>query len=175
MKTEFIMHKKLIWVILAGILVFLAGVAQARVSALTVAVDGMACPFCAFGVEKKLKTVKGMESVAVDMKTGTASLTAGPAESIHFQEVPKAIKEAGFTAGVMKITISGTINKESDGSFVLIFDGPSLPLIVENNDLTAPLNNYAESGKSAVLNGTLIKKGNKAWSLTPESITAAIP
>ena len=52
------MHKKRILIILAGILILLTGVAQARVSALTVAVDGMACPFCAFGVEKKLKTVK---------------------------------------------------------------------------------------------------------------------
>ena len=169
------MHKKRILIILAGILILLTGVAQARVSALTVAVDGMACPFCAFGVEKKLKTVNGMESVSVDMKAGTASLTARPAESIHFQEVPKAIKEAGFTAGVINITISGTINKEYDGSFVLVFDGPPLPLSVDNSDMAAQLNNYAASGKSVVLDGTLNKKRNKAWSLTPKSIAETTP
>jgi hypothetical protein len=41
--------------------------------------------------------------------------------------------------------------------------------------MTAQLNNYAESGKSVVLDGTLNKKGNKAWSLTPKSIAEVTP
>lgn len=164
------MYKNLIFVILAGILIFLPGVAQARVSGMTVAVDGMACPFCAYGVEKRLKTVNGVATVAVDMKTGTAKLVAKPKVSIHYQEVPEAIKEAGFTAGAMKITVSGTVKMEKNSSFFILFDGPSLLLEPGNNKMTARFRDLAGSGKSVVLRGVLNRQTAENWSLTPESI-----
>ena len=164
------MHKKLILVILAGILIFLTGVAQARVSGMTVAVDGMACPFCAYGVEKRLKTVNGVATVAVDMKTGTAKLAAKSKVSIHYQEVPKAIKDAGFTAGAMKITVNGTVETENKSSFFILFDGPSLLLEPGDSKMAARLRDLAGSGKSVVLHGVLNRQTAKNWSVTPESI-----
>ncbi len=46
------------------LLAFAAGT-QAQVTSLTVSVDGLACPFCAYGVEKKLKRVEGVKSIDV--------------------------------------------------------------------------------------------------------------
>lgn len=168
------MHKKFVFVIVAGIFIFLTALAQARVSNMTVAVDGMACPFCAFGVEKRLKKVKGVATVAVDMKTGTADLLAKPKISIHYQEVPKAIKEAGFTAGAMTITVNGIV-EQKNSSFFIQFDGPSLVLEPGNTKTATQLNDLAVSGKSVVLHGVLTRQTATNWSLTPELIGEAAP
>ena len=165
------MHKVFLFAILTGTCVFMAGIALAQVSALTVAVDGMACPFCAFGVEKRLKTVKGVAAVAVNMQAGTASLKAGEGESIHFHEVPNAVKDAGFTAGTMRITASGVI-EESDTGLVLRYDGPPLPIVAASNELAARLRDGADRGATVVLHGVLEKK-KADWVLRLETIELA--
>ncbi len=167
------MQIKSIVVIVAGVLFLLTDVVQAGVSAMTVAVDGMACPFCAFGVEKRLKKVKGVATIAVDMKTGTANLMAKPKVSIHYQEVPEAIKDAGFTAGTMKITVSGTVTTEDNSSYFILFNGPPLLIQSENNKMTARLSELSASGKSIVLNGVLSRQTDNNWSVVPESIEMA--
>ncbi|MEN8258760.1 MAG: heavy metal-associated domain-containing protein [Thermodesulfobacteriota bacterium] len=169
------MQKKLLAVTLTALVILLAGLAHGRVSSLRVAVDGMACPFCAFGVEKRLKKVNGVALVTVDMKTGTATVTARPDASIRYQEVAKAVKDAGFTAGNIKIRVTGTIDRDSGGNFVLRFAGFSLPLKTDNNDLKAHFNTLAGSGKSIVLNGPLLPQGKEEWTFAPEVIEEAAP
>lgn len=164
------MQTKLIVTILAGVLLLLTGIVQARVSSMTVSVDGMACPFCAFGVEKRLKKVNGVATIAVDMKTGTANLVAKPKASIHYQEVPGAIKDAGFTAGVMKVTVSGTLATEGSSSFVLVYDGPSLFVHPGDDTMATRINELAGSGKIVVLAGVLSKQADNTWSVIPESL-----
>ena len=168
------MRKKLIIAILTGMVFFLTAIAQARVTDMTVAVDGMSCPFCAFGVEKRLKKVRGVATVAVDMKTGTADLVAKPKVSIHYQEVPKAIEEAGFTAGAMTITVNGIV-EQKNSSFFIQFDGPSIALEHENTNTTAQLSDLAGSGKPVVLHGILSRQTATNWSLTPVSIEETTP
>ena len=58
--------------------------AHAQVESATVVVEGMSCPFCAFGVEKRLKKVRGVGSIEVNMGVGSASMTASEGESIDF-------------------------------------------------------------------------------------------
>ncbi len=38
-------------------------------------VDGLACPFCAYGIEKQLSSVDGVQSVDVDIKAGVVIVT----------------------------------------------------------------------------------------------------
>jgi len=130
----------------------------------------MACPFCAFGVEKRLKTVEGVTSVTVDMKTGTATVTAGTDTSIHFQDVPQAVKDAGFTAGDMKIIVSGHIDTNKDDSLVVRFDGFSLALQTKDNSLKARLNTAAEKGEPVIVNGLIYLNRDKEWILSPETV-----
>ena len=40
---------------------------QAEVSHVSVAVDGLGCPFCVYGLEKHLKQVDGVKNVAVQL------------------------------------------------------------------------------------------------------------
>lgn len=37
-------------------------------------VDGLACPFCAYGIEKKLKAIDGVSDIKVDLDKGLVSV-----------------------------------------------------------------------------------------------------
>lgn len=38
-------------------------------------VDGLSCPFCAYGLEKKLGEVEGVQSLETNIKDGTVTVT----------------------------------------------------------------------------------------------------
>lgn len=90
--------------------------ALAQVSQATVAVDGMSCPFCAYGVEKKLSRVPGVGSVDIDMADGLATLTAAEGASIEVSRIPEAVRKAGFTAGAVELVALGRVGaRANDG------------------------------------------------------------
>jgi mercuric ion binding protein len=166
---------KILCTVLATTVLLFSNIVHARVTSLSVAVDGMACPFCAFGVEKRLKTVEGVTSVTVDMKTGTATVAAATDASIRFQDVPQAIKDAGFTAGDIKITVSGRINTNKAGNLVLRFAEFSLVLQTKDNTLKAQLNTAADKGEPVIVKGRIFLNRDKEWVLTPETVKVKGP
>jgi mercuric ion binding protein len=111
------------------ILGFFAGGAAAQVTTATVEVKGMSCPFCAFGVEKRLGAVAGVEQVVVSMKGGSAELTAATDRSIDLTAVPEAVRRAGFTPGRIEAAVRGTIRRTADG-FEVVPGGGGKPLAV---------------------------------------------
>lgn len=60
-------------------------------------VDGLACPFCAYGIEKKLSAVRGVERVETDIKEGVVVVTMQEAAAMDEADAKQAVKEAGFT------------------------------------------------------------------------------
>ena len=119
---------QVVLVVLVALL--LAGPSGARVESASVVVEGMSCPFCAFGVEKRLKKVAGVRSVTVSTRDGLASLTAKADESIAVEEIPRAIEKAGFTPGTIRIEAVGVVAKDSQGQWVLQVAGSSQILLL---------------------------------------------
>jgi len=64
----------------------------------SVHIDGLACPFCAFGIEKHLKKVDGVKKVLVNLGEGTANLTLNPGAEVTGEQIRQAVKKAGFKA-----------------------------------------------------------------------------
>lgn len=60
-------------------------------------VDGLACPFCAYGIEKQLNAVKGVQRIEVDIATGTVVVTMAEAATLDQATADKAVKKAGFS------------------------------------------------------------------------------
>lgn len=81
----------------------------------TVMVDGLGCPFCAYGLEKKFKELKGVKGVQIDMETGQFDFTF-PAESpLTVEEVENQVDAAGYTAVSTIITrADGTVLKSEE-------------------------------------------------------------
>ena len=123
------MHRQLTMVLFATSIGFFATSAAAQVGRATVEVKGMSCPFCAFGVEKRLGAVSGVDRVIVSMKGGSAELTASKGRSIDLAAVPEAVRRAGFTPGRIEATVRGTVRQTAAG-FELVPAGGGPPLSV---------------------------------------------
>lgn len=59
--------------------------------------DGLACPFCAYGIEKQLYRIDGVESVEPDIKNGAVVITTKPGATLDEADAKRAVKAAGFT------------------------------------------------------------------------------
>lgn len=60
-------------------------------------VDGASCPFCAFGLEKRLGRLEGVADVRLEMKAGKVIVTLQKGAKVSEQALREAVHEAGFT------------------------------------------------------------------------------
>ena len=61
-------------------------------------VAGMTCEHCVASVTEELSALDGVESVAVDLKPGTAStVVVGASRALSSAEVRAAVEDAGYT------------------------------------------------------------------------------
>jgi len=58
---------------------------------------GLACPFCAHGIEKKLTTLDGVEGVETNIKDGAVIVTMKDGAKLDEATAKQAVKDAGFT------------------------------------------------------------------------------
>jgi len=77
-----------------------------------VRVDGLSCPFCAYGLEKKLNDLDGVDSIKIDIEKGMATLFVQKDKDINEEVIQEKIKEAGFTPG--EITSTKSEQKKED-------------------------------------------------------------
>ncbi|EAS19408.1 putative cation transport ATPase [Flavobacteria bacterium BBFL7] len=69
-----------------------------------VQVDGLGCPFCAYGLEKKFKEFKGIKDIAIDIETGDFSFSYPAAKELTMEAVIAQVVKAGYTPNEAKIT-----------------------------------------------------------------------
>ena len=62
-------------------------------------VDGMACPYCAYGIEKKIKALDGVDTSSVEIKLndGLVIFEADTPEPMDQALLKTLINDAGFT------------------------------------------------------------------------------
>lgn len=90
-------------IIAAYAIVIFAGGARARqpspqdsTARIEIRVDGLACPMCAYGLEKKLKALPETDSVSVDLDNGIVALKLKPGTSVRDSELIQTVNDAGF-------------------------------------------------------------------------------
>lgn len=74
---------------------------------LKIEVDGLSCPFCAYGLEKNLSKVEGVQTIKIDVENAFVLLTISEGMGVDEATIRKNIKDAGFTPRA--------ITKENDG------------------------------------------------------------
>jgi mercuric ion binding protein len=60
-------------------------------------VDGLACPFCTYGIEKKLTAIEGVARVETDIGSGTVAVTMAEGATLDEATARGAVKAAGFS------------------------------------------------------------------------------
>ena len=61
--------------------VFAASPVGAQITRVTVRVDGLSCPFCAYSLEKKIKAVEGTKEPVINVEEGTKIRVTGRLKS----------------------------------------------------------------------------------------------
>lgn len=89
----------------------LINTASAQIQSATMEVDGMTCPFCIYGIEKKLKSVDEIKDAEANLRSATVDLTFKDNAQVSIQRLDKAVDDSGFTPGEIEISASGQLEQ----------------------------------------------------------------
>lgn len=80
------------------------GISAGNRQYIKVEVNGLACPFCAYGLEKKMKKLEGAKDIHIFLKEGYAVMNV-PANKVPTEkELKSLVADAGFET--RKVTYS---------------------------------------------------------------------
>ncbi|WP_343487969.1 heavy-metal-associated domain-containing protein [Allomuricauda sp. d1] len=96
------MKKTIILTLAFGMMAVFAN-AQKAMDQFMVQVDGLGCPFCAYGLEKKFKEFKGIKDVKIDIETGDFSFSYPSEKSLTLTDVETQVEKAGYTPITAKV------------------------------------------------------------------------
>lgn len=119
------MKKSIIVSALLTLMVVFSTVAQEGKDKFMVQVDGLGCPFCAYGLEKKFKEFKGIKNVKIDIETGDFSFSYPAEKALMLTDVEKQVEKAGYTPITAKVerangkveeSLASEMSKKSEGT-----------------------------------------------------------
>ena len=106
---------RLTHVLILGALVFLSTAPTfAAIDKVQLYVEGLACPFCTFGIEKSLKKVPGVVSLETTIRTGLVEIEMAPGEPLDPSALNEAVRKAGFTPSRIEATITGKLSTSNE-------------------------------------------------------------
>lgn len=88
--------------------------AQTDRDQMEIKVDGLGCPFCAYGLEKKFKEFKGIDDVNIEMETGIFTFTYPTEDGLTIEQIENKVDAAGYTPVSTKITRADGSSENSE-------------------------------------------------------------
>ena len=64
---------------------------------MTLKVDGMVCPFCAYGLEKRLRELPALDETLIQVSDWLVQIRVKEGEHLTDEAVEDAVKRAGFS------------------------------------------------------------------------------
>ncbi len=93
---------KIIFFLVAGFLLFPSQAVFAAATQYEMRVDGLACPFCAYGIEKKFKAMEGTANIDVDLDKGLVRVDLAEGKKFTDEQMKALFEDSGFTFRSMK-------------------------------------------------------------------------
>ena len=115
-------------------MVLLASISPAQINQVTVRVDGLACAFCAYGLQKGLKKVEGVRDVKVFVDAGKAEIEFNKGGPIGLEEIGPAVKRAGYTPREIRVKATGRLG-DWNGSPALFVEENEEKLLLNGSDV----------------------------------------
>ena len=97
---------KSVVLVLIGLLWLLSTVNAADHKVVEISISGLACPFCAYGLEKNLTKLAAVESATVDLAANSARVILKPGQKADLDAIKEAIVKAGFTPGEADVSVT---------------------------------------------------------------------
>lgn len=92
---------------------------QAQLLEVKQTVFGMDCAPCAYGLEKRIKQIDGVQSASVSLNDGLLTTNLTKDNQLTLQRIRKAVEESGFKAKEANITVKGTVTQDKSGKLIL--------------------------------------------------------
>lgn len=83
--------------LLLALLLLSGGASLAGETRYEMRVDGLVCPYCAYGVEKKLMALQGVMEIDVDLHNGLVVVVTADTVRFTDMQLTKLFNDAGFT------------------------------------------------------------------------------
>ena len=131
--------------------------ADAQITSVTVRVDGLSCPFCAYGLEKRIKMVQGTKAPVINVEEGTVTLTPVGDASVDFDGLREAVKKAGFTPREISVEGVGRVAAIDMRPTLVAESGQPLFLLAPNDVLAS----LQESDQVVIFRGTLAPRQSR--------------
>ncbi len=148
-------------------------VAQAQVKQVSLRVDGLACPFCAYGLEKKVAKLEGYQAdtYTVKINEGVVSFDWQSDKPLDMEAIEQAVDNAGFTLRGVTGRFAGTL-EEGEDQYVLrllapfdqrfVLQEPSKTAVDDPRSksepaLETPINRLRERLERMIANGNAIE------------------
>ncbi len=110
------MNKAILGTLLGIVMLSISLSVSAAPQVYQLTVDGLACPFCAYGIEKQLTALEGVQSIEVDINEGLVVVTMAEGAEIAEADLQQAVNDAGFTLRkVEQVRIDSGGKEKSDG------------------------------------------------------------
>ncbi len=90
--------KKIVFV-LVSLLWLSTAVWAADQDVVDIGVSGLACPFCAYSLEKNLRKLPEVDCAEVNLAKNTARVVIKADHDVDLERIKQAIVKAGFTPG----------------------------------------------------------------------------
>ena len=87
--------------------------AQSDMDQFEVKVEGLGCPFCAYGLEKKFNELESIKKIKIDIETGVLSFQFPFFEMLSIKDVEAQVDAAGYTAAEVKVKRANGALEES--------------------------------------------------------------
>ena len=97
----------------------------------SVQVDGLSCPFCAYGLEKKLRKVDNVASLEILVSEGRAVLTPKSGTSLDLAALEHAVRDGGFTPNGLTLTARGRLTEHQGTPALELSNGIVLLLAID--------------------------------------------
>ncbi|ASV32677.1 heavy-metal-associated domain-containing protein [Maribacter cobaltidurans] len=95
------------------------GTASGQITKVDQEVYGMDCAPCAYGLERGLKKMDGLQEVRVSLNDGKAYMVGLAAENgLKLRSIQEEVKKNGFSAKKAEVTLIGNAEKE-DGQWYI--------------------------------------------------------
>lgn len=137
----------------------LGDLARAEILSADLRVNGMACPFCAFGIEKKLLDVDGVTGVEVLLDEGRLELEFEPGNLATTAALEAAVEKAGFELAGLAIEVRGTLAIEETETWLTANGSQRFLLLEAEGDGARPLSPAARERLPTDDRGRVVASG----------------
>lgn len=77
-------------------------------------IRGMDCAPCAYGMQKGMQKLDGVEDVKVSLNDAMGTLTLAPGNQVTFEQIRDVIRDGGFKPMAATAEVAGTLKREDE-------------------------------------------------------------